>query len=155
MAIREGDQAPAFTLPSSEGGEWSLEAQRGRKVVVYFYPKDSTPGCTTEAQDFRDARAMLEKHNALVVGISKDSIASHQKFCAAQSLNFPLLSDPEGKVLEAYGAWGEKKMYGKTSMGVIRSTVVVDEEGKIQKIFPKVRVQGHVAAVLQALASLG
>ena len=140
-----------FTLPSHQGGKVALKDLKGKYVVVYFYPKDSTPGCTTEAQNFRDAADQLEALDTVVLGISKDSIASHEKFAAKQDLNFALLSDPEGKVLEKYGAWGEKKMYGRTFMGIIRSTVVVGPDGKVVEHFPKVRVKGHVDKVIAAI----
>ncbi|HBQ17876.1 MAG: thioredoxin-dependent thiol peroxidase [Sandaracinaceae bacterium] len=152
--IEEGKKAPAFTLDSSEGGKVKLKDQAGKWVVIYFYPRDMTPGCTTEAQDFRDAAKALEKHEAVVFGVSKDSIESHCKFRDKHDLNFALLSDPDGKVIEKYGAWGEKNMYGRKSMGIIRSTVIIDPAGKVRKIFPKVRVKGHVEKVLEALGAL-
>ena len=151
MAITKGKKAPAFNLPSHEGGKVRLSDLAGKYVVVYFYPKDSTPGCTTEAKDFRDAQKKLKKLDAVVLGVSKDSIASHEKFATKQELNFPLLSDPEGKVLEKYHAWGEKKMYGRTFMGIIRSTVVIGPDGKVVEHFPKVRVKGHVDKVIEAI----
>ncbi|MEQ8454583.1 MAG: thioredoxin-dependent thiol peroxidase [Sandaracinaceae bacterium] len=152
--IEEGKKAPAFTLDSSEGGKVKLKDQAGKWVVIYFYPRDMTPGCTTEAQDFRDAAKALEKHEAVVFGVSKDSVESHCKFRDKHDLNFALLSDPDGKVIEKYGAWGEKNMYGRKSMGIIRSTVIIDPAGKVRKIFPKVRVKGHVEKVLEALDAL-
>ncbi|GAB5548402.1 MAG: thioredoxin-dependent thiol peroxidase [Sandaracinaceae bacterium] len=152
--IEEGKKAPAFTLDSSEGGKVKLKDQAGKWVVIYFYPRDMTPGCTTEAQDFRDAAKALEKHEAVVFGVSKDSVESHCKFRDKHDLNFALLSDPDGKVIEKYGAWGEKNMYGRKSMGIIRSTVIIDPAGKVRKIFPKVRVKGHVEKVLEALGAL-
>ena len=152
--IEEGKKAPAFTLDSSEGGKVKLKDQAGKWVVIYFYPRDMTPGCTTEAQDFRDAAKALEKHEAVVFGVSKDSIESHCKFRDKHDLNFALLSDPDGKVIEKYGAWGEKNMYGRKSMGIIRSTVIIDPAGKVRKIFPKVRVKGHVEKVLEAHGAL-
>ena len=155
----EGKKAPAFSLPASNGAEPSAKQLKladfaGKKLVLYFYPKDSTPGCTTEANEFQAAAAKLKKLNAVVVGVSKDSVASHCKFSTKYALAFPLLSDEDGKVIEKYGAWGEKSMYGKKSMGIIRRTVLIDEGGVVRKIFPKVRVDGHVAAVLEALAAL-
>ena len=149
--LKEGRKAPAFKLESSDGGKVGLKDFAGKKLVLYFYPRDNTPGCTTEAQDFRDAADALLERNAVVVGVSKDSIASHCKFIDKQQLNFPLLSDPEGTVLEKYGAWGEKNMYGKKSMGIIRSTVLIGPDGKVIKHWPKVRVNGHVDAVIEAL----
>jgi thioredoxin-dependent peroxiredoxin len=152
--IEEGRKSPAFTLASSAGGEAKLKDYAGKWVVLYFYPRDNTPGCTTEANDFQAASAQLAERDAVVLGVSKDSIASHQKFCEKLGLEFPLLSDPDGEVLEKYGAWGEKNMYGKKSMGLIRTTVLIDPQGKIRKIFPKVRVKGHVDKVLAALDEL-
>ena len=149
--LKEGQKAPAFKLESSDGKKVSLGDFAGKNVVLYFYPRDSTPGCTLEAQAFRDAAAALKKKNAVVLGVSKDSIASHCKFRDKHDLNFPLLSDPEGEVLEKYGAWGEKVMYGKKMMGIIRSTFVIGPDGKIKKIFPKVKVAGHAEEVLAAL----
>ena len=149
--LREGAPAPAFTLPSSEGRDVSLAELRGKHVVVYFYPKDDPPGCTVEAKGFRDARAELERRGAVVLGVSKDSVESHCRFRDKHSLDFPLLSDREGSVVAAYGAWGEKNMYGKKSMGIIRSTVVIAPDGRVKKVFPKVKVDGHVAEVLAAI----
>jgi thioredoxin-dependent peroxiredoxin len=151
MPIEVGKKAPAFELPSSAGGSLRLSDLAGKYVVVYFYPRDATPGCTTEAQGFRDARERLDALGAEVVGVSKDSIASHCKFRDKHDLTFPLLSDETGAMIEKYGAWGEKKLYGKTSMGIIRSTVVIDPGGKVVAHFPKVRVAGHVDAVLAAI----
>ncbi len=151
MAITKGKRAPAFTLPSHQGGKVRLTELKGKYVVVYFYPRDNTPGCTKEAEAFRDAMKKLKKLDAVVLGISKDSIESHEKFAAKYDLDFPLLSDPEGKVLEKYDAWGEKKNYGRTYMGIIRSTVVVGPTGKVVEHFPKVRVKGHVDKVIEAI----
>ena len=154
----EGKKAPTFTLlgtsaetAGDEGLKYKLSDFKGKYVVVYFYPRDNTPGCTTEAQDFRDALPEFEALDAVVLGVSKDSMKSHHKFRDKQELTFPLISDPEGTMLEKYGAWGEKKLYGKTSMGIIRSTVVIDPKGKVVAHFPKVRVKGHVQAVLDAI----
>ncbi|MCC6998645.1 MAG: thioredoxin-dependent thiol peroxidase [Deltaproteobacteria bacterium] len=152
--LEAGQKAPAFKLPSAQGGvrgEVSLADFKGKQVVIYFYPRDSTPGCTVEARDFRDAAKQLAKKGAVVLGISKDSIESHCKFADKEQLNFALLSDPDGKVIAAYGAWGEKNMYGKKMMGIIRSTVIVGVDGKVKQVFPKVKVAGHVEAVLAAL----
>jgi peroxiredoxin Q/BCP len=149
--IKEGRKAPAFNLASSTGGKLALKDLAGKYVIVYFYPRDNTPGCTTEANDFNKALRKLGARDAVVVGISKDSIDSHCKFADKYALKFPLLSDPDGKVLEKYEAWGEKNMYGKKSMGIIRSTVLIGPDGKVIKHFPKVRVKGHVEAVLEAL----
>jgi peroxiredoxin Q/BCP len=149
--IKEGNKAPAFTLASSEGGKVSLKDFEGQYVVVYFYPRDNTPGCTTEANDFNAALRKLQSRDAVVLGVSKDSIESHCKFADKYKLKFPLLSDPDGKMIEKYGAWGEKNMYGKKSMGIIRSTVLIGPDGSVIKHFPKVRVKGHVDEVLEAL----
>lgn len=158
-AIAEGKKAPAFSLPASNGAEPSAKPVKlsdfaGKKVVLYFYPKDSTPGCTTEANEFQAAAAKLKKLNAVVLGVSKDSVESHCKFSTKYELAFPLLSDAEGKVIEKYGAWGEKNLYGKKSLGIVRRTVLIDEAGVVRKVFPKVRVNGHVEAVLEALAGM-
>jgi peroxiredoxin Q/BCP len=152
--LEEGKRAPAFKLPSSEGGSVSLSGFKGKYVVVYFYPKDDTPGCTLEAQGFTAAQKKFEKLDAAVVGISKDTVEKHCKFRDKYKLKVPLLSDPDGKTIEAYGAWGEKNMYGKKSMGIVRTTVIVDPEGKVAKVFPKVRVDGHVDKVLETIAEL-
>ncbi|MDD9936773.1 MAG: thioredoxin-dependent thiol peroxidase [Myxococcales bacterium] len=152
--IEEGKRAPAFTLASSDGDKVSLSKLKGQNVVLYFYPRDNTPGCTTEANDFNKALKKLAKLDAVVLGVSKDSIESHCKFRDKYKLKFPLLSDPDGKVLEKYGAWGEKNMYGKKMMGIIRTTIIIGADGKVKKIFPKVRVKGHVDKVIEALKEL-
>jgi thioredoxin-dependent peroxiredoxin len=149
--LEEGKKAPAFKLESSQGDTVSLDDFKGKTVVLYFYPKDDTPGCTREAQGFRDALPQLKKKGAVVLGVSRDSIKSHCSFRDKYDLNFPLLSDPDGKVLRAYGAWGEKNMYGKVTEGVIRTTVVIGPDGKVTKVFPRVKVDGHVDKVLAAL----
>jgi peroxiredoxin Q/BCP len=149
--IQEGRKAPAFNLSSSTGGKVALKDFAGKYVVLYFYPKDDTPGCTTEANDFNQALRRLEALDAVVLGVSKDSIESHCKFSDKHKLKFPLLSDPDGKVLEKYGAWGEKNMYGKKSMGIIRSTVLIGPDGKVIKHFPNVKVKDHVETVIRAL----
>ncbi|NLG28662.1 MAG: thioredoxin-dependent thiol peroxidase [Chloroflexi bacterium] len=149
--LKEGDLAPDFTLPADTGEDVTLSDFRGHKVVLYFYPRDNTPGCTTEACSFRDDHAQFMMKGAVVIGVSPDSAASHVKFKAKFGLPFHLLSDLEHKVLEAYGAWGEKTMYGKKVMGVIRSTFVIDEHGVIVKAFPKVKVDNHARDVLQYL----
>jgi thioredoxin-dependent peroxiredoxin len=149
--LEVGKKAPAFTLESSDGDKVKLSDQTGKVVVLYFYPRDNTPGCTVEAQEFRDAVPALKKLGAVVLGVSKDSIASHCKFRDKYELNFPLLSDPDGKMLEAYGAWGDKVLYGKKSKGIIRSTVLIGKDGKVLQHWPKVSVKGHVAAVIDAV----
>jgi peroxiredoxin Q/BCP len=152
--LEVGKKAPAFALESSDGGTVKLGDLAGKPVVVYFYPRDNTPGCTLEAQDFRAAMPKFKKLGVTVLGISKDSIASHCKFRDKYKLNFPLLSDPDGKMLEAYGAWGDKVMYGKKKKGIIRSTVLIDGDGKIAHVWPKVSVKGHVDAVIEAAKAL-
>jgi peroxiredoxin Q/BCP len=152
--IAEGKKAPDFTLASSAGGEVSLEDLRGKTVVLYFYPKDDTPGCTREACAFRDTQGALKKKGAVVLGVSGDSPESHDKFKAKYKLNFPLLSDPDQAVAKKYGAWGEKVLYGKKTVGMIRSTFVIDTEGIVRKVFPRVRVDGHADQVLAALGGL-
>lgn len=149
--IQEGSKAPDFKLPSDTGEAVSLKDFKGRTVVLYFYPKDATSGCTKEAIDFRDALTRFKRKDAVVLGVSRDSIQSHRKFKEKQSLNFPLLSDEEGAVCAKYGVWVEKSMYGRKYMGIERTTVVIDGDGRIAKIFPKVKVTGHVAEVLAAL----
>jgi len=149
--LAPGDTAPDFTLPDADGKPVSLADYRGRKVIVYFYPAASTPGCTKQACDFRDNLAELGDAGLDVVGISPDKPAKLAKFRDAQNLTFPLLSDPEREVLDAWGAFGEKTMYGKTVTGVIRSTFLVDEEGKIEKAMYNVRATGHVAKLRKDL----
>ena len=150
-----GDRAPAFELPGDDGLTHRLADHAGTPVVIYFYPKDDTPGCTIEACDFRDNLARAAAKGAVVYGISKDLLASHAKFRAKYSLNFPLLSDPELTVHKAFGAWGEKLMYGKPTVGVIRSTFLIGRDGRVAQAWPKVRVDGHVDEVLRALEALG
>jgi peroxiredoxin Q/BCP len=152
--VEEGETAPDFTLPSDDGGQVKLSDLRGKPVVLYFYPKDDTPGCTKEACAFRDRTADLKAKGAVVLGVSPDDVASHGKFRDKYSLNFPLLADDGHQVAERYGAWREKNMYGKTSMGIQRSTFVIDGEGKVRKVWKKVNVDGHDEQVLEALASL-
>jgi peroxiredoxin Q/BCP len=152
--IKEGRKAPAFRLASSEGGEVSLSDLRGKTVVLYFYPKDDTPGCTREACGFRDGQAAIKKRGAVVLGVSGDSLLSHQKFKTKYKLNFPLLADTDRAVAKKYGAFGEKLMYGRKVQGMIRSTFVIDGEGVVRKVFPRVRVDGHQEQVLEALSAL-
>jgi len=149
--LAPGDSAPDFTLPDADGNEVSLASFRGRRVVVYFYPAASTPGCTKQACDFRDSLAQLNGSGIDVLGISPDKAAKLVKFRDAESLTFPLLSDPERAVLKAYGAFGEKTMYGKKTTGVIRSTFVIGADGKIEVAQYNVRATGHVAKLLREL----
>ncbi len=149
--LAEKDLAPDFTLTSDTGEAVTLSAFRGKKVVLYFYPKDDTPGCTKEACSFRDDYSLFMMKGAVVIGVSPDGAESHQKFKAKFGLPFYLLSDPDHAVAEKYGAWGEKKMYGKTYMGILRSTYVIDENGLIARAFPNVKPDGHAQEVLAAL----
>ena len=150
--LQEGTIAPDFTLLTDGGGEVTLSDYRGKKVVLYFYPKDDTPGCTTEACNFRDDYSRIIAAGAAVLGVSPDSVKSHDKFKLKYQLPFALLSDPDHQVAEMYGAWGEKKMYGKSYMGILRSTFIIDEEGKILKVFPNVAPKEHSQEVLAVLA---
>jgi peroxiredoxin Q/BCP len=149
--LAEGTKAPDFTLPDEEGTEVRLSSFRGKKVVLYFYPKDNTPGCTKEACSFRDVYDEILSLGAVVIGMSADSRKSHTSFKNKFNLPFHLLSDPDKKVLELYEAIGEKKMYGKTYQGILRSTYIIDEEGTIIKAYPKVKPDDHAAEVLEAL----
>ncbi|MCB9766609.1 MAG: thioredoxin-dependent thiol peroxidase [Candidatus Omnitrophica bacterium] len=151
---QEGKKAPAFSLPSSTGKKISLKDLAGKKVVLYFYPKDNTPGCTTEACAFRDAHKSFEKSDTVILGVSPDGIASHEKFINKYDLPFVLLADEDHAVAEKYGVWQEKSMYGKKFMGIVRATFVIDREGKIAKIFPKVKVKGHDDEVLEAVKAI-
>ena len=152
--LKEGQKAPDFTLAGGDGSQVSLASLKGKPVVLYFYPKDDTPGCTKEACAFRDTQSRLRKAGAVVLGVSPDSVASHQKFGAKYKLPFTLLSDPDKAIAKKFGAYGEKVMYGKKVVGMIRSTFVIDAEGVVRKVFPKVRVDGHAEQVLQALQEL-
>jgi len=151
MALDIGDKAPEFTLPTDGDGSVSLAKLKGKKVVLYFYPKDDTSGCTAEACAFRDMFPRFKKMDATVIGISRDSVASHDKFKKKYELPFTLASDAEGKVTEKYGVWVEKSMYGRKYMGIERATFLVDEKGKIQQIWHKVKVPGHADEVLKAV----
>jgi peroxiredoxin Q/BCP len=151
VQLKPGDKAPDFTLPDADGKEVALHDFRGRKVVVYFYPEAMTTGCTTEACDFRDSWESLAAAGVDVVGISPDKPDKLDQFRAKESLNFPLLSDPDRKVLDAYGAYGQKQLYGKTVVGVIRSTFIVDEEGTIERAMYGVKATGHVARLRKDL----
>ena len=146
--LKEGSKAPAFTLPDDEGKPVSLKDFKGKPVVLFFYPKDDTPGCTQEACDFRDNYTKFQKRGIAVLGLSKDKPAGKKKFKEKYGFPYPLLADEDHAVLEAYGVWKEKNMYGKKVLGIERTTVVIDAEGKIKKVFPKVKIPGHVDEVL-------
>ena len=146
--VSEGEEAPNFTLQADDGREVSLSDYRGKKVVLYFYPKDGTPGCTREAIEFRDMVKDFEKEDIVILGVSKDTIQSHQKFKKKHELPFTLLSDPEGKVLDLYGVWKKKSLYGRTLMGTERTTFLINETGTVQKVYQKVKVKGHAQACL-------
>lgn len=152
--IQEGDKAPNFNLPTDNEGKASLDDLKGKNVVLYFYPKDDTPGCTIEAKDFRDNLGAFEKLNTIILGISKDSCAKHDKFKNKHELNFALISDEEGNMCEDYGVWVEKNMYGKKYMGIQRATFLINADGTVVKTWPKVKVAGHVDEVLEAAKQL-
>ncbi|MFC7395141.1 thioredoxin-dependent thiol peroxidase [Scopulibacillus cellulosilyticus] len=149
MILEAGQTAPDFTLKSTNGEEVTLSDFKGKNVVLYFYPKDMTPGCTTEACDFRDQHALFADVNTVVLGVSPDPVEKHQKFTEKHSLPFTLLADVDHEVAEKYGAWQLKKNFGKEYMGIQRSTFVIDKEGNIAKVWPNVKVKGHVEEVLQ------
>jgi peroxiredoxin Q/BCP len=151
MAVQVGRKAPAFTLAGTNGEDVSLKDFKGRTVVLYFYPKDDTPGCTREACDFRDAARKFTSAKAVVLGVSPDSLKSHDRFIDKFDLPFVLLSDPDHEVAQAYGCWVEKSMYGRKYMGIERSTFVIDPEGVVKAEFRKVKVDGHVDEVLAAV----
>ena len=150
--VEDGARAPDFTLPADDGTEISLADFRGKKVVLYFYPKDNTPGCTTQACDLRDSHSTIQAEGAVVLGISPDPISSHEKFRDKYDLNFPLLSDVDHQVAEAYGTWKEKSMYGKKFWGVERSTFLIDEEGVVTEVWRKVKPKDHADRVMGALS---
>jgi peroxiredoxin Q/BCP len=152
--IEAGQTAPAFTLTADDGSKVRLADLKGSPVVLYFYPKDDTPGCTKEACAFRDRHKELQKLGVKVVGVSPDSVESHVKFRDKYKLNFPLLADADHKLAEKFGAWREKNMYGKKSMGVQRSTFLIDAKGKVAKVWKRVSVEGHDAAVIEAVKEL-
>lgn len=154
MALGEGDAAPDFSLPTDGAGTVRLSELKGKPVVLYFYPKDDTPGCTKEACGFRDSLPDFTGVGATVIGISKDTVAKHDKFKAKYNLTFPLASDEAGAVCEAYGTWVEKNMYGRKYMGIERATFLIDGDGRLAKIWRKVKVPGHVDEVLAAVKSL-
>jgi peroxiredoxin Q/BCP len=151
MTLSVGSPAPDFTLPTDNGGTVTLSEFLGKKVIVYFYPKDATSGCTQEACSFRDDKPKFDKKNTVIIAISKDSVKSHDKFKEKERLNFTLASDESGKVCEKYGVWVEKSMYGRKYFGIERSTFLVDEKGRIAKIWRKVSVPGHVGEVLESI----
>ena len=153
--LEEGKKAPDFSLPAAGGGEVRLSDFTGKKnVIIYFYPKDDTPGCTKEACNFRDGFKKFAAKDAVILGVSADSVKSHKKFQEKYGLPFSLLSDESREMIQSYGVWKEKSMYGKKYMGIERTTVVIDKKGKISRIFPKVKVDGHDAEVLEALKEL-
>ena len=149
-----GQPAPNFSLLTDTGAELALSSLRGKTVILYFYPKDDTPGCTTEACGFRDAAPDFKKLKAQVIGVSKDSVARHDKFKAKYELNFPLVSDEDGKICEKYGTWIEKSLYGRKYMGIERATFLIDKEGVVRRIWNGVKVKGHVDEVRDALKAL-
>jgi len=151
IRLKEGDKAPAFTAATHGGGRVSLSDFKGKQVVLYFYPRDNTPGCTREACGFRDAHDRFKRKKAVVLGVSKDSVRSHDKFVEKFNLPFLLLSDEDTKIAQAYGAWGEKKFMGRTFMGMHRVTFLIDEKGRIKKVWPEVKPDTHAAEVLAAL----
>jgi len=152
--LKVGDKAPDFNLNSSDGSNISLDQLKGKKIVIYFYPKDDTPGCTIEACEFRDANNDISNAGAVVFGVSKDNLTSHHKFISKFGLNFPLLSDEDGQMCNLYGAWGEKTSFGKTTFGILRITFLIDEFGVIAKIWNNVKPEGHSKEVLDAIESL-
>lgn len=154
MPLKPQDQAPDFKLLSDKNQEVALSDFAGKNLVIYFYPKDSTPGCTIESKDFTALSPEFTKLNTVILGVSKDSIASHQKFKAKHDFPFLLLSDPEGKMCEAYDAWGEKSMFGKKYMGIIRSTFLINSQGKIHQAWYKVKVKNHAKQVLETAQSM-
>ncbi|MDB5460243.1 MAG: peroxiredoxin, partial [Caulobacteraceae bacterium] len=149
--VVEGAKAPAFDLPTDNAGDLALAGLSGKAVVLYFYPKDDTPGCTNEAKDFSALKAEFDKAGAVVIGVSKDTVAKHARFRAKYDLTVPLGSDPEAKVIEAYESWVEKTLYGRQYMGIDRSTFLIDGQGVIRRIWRKVKVAGHAAEVLAAV----
>ncbi len=155
MSLAEGDKAPDFSLPATGGRTVSLASLKGKPFVLYFYPRADTPGCTKEACAFQDGLPEFSKLDVTVIGVSKDSMKALEKFAEKYSLQFPLASDPEAEVINVYGAWQEKSMYGKKYMGIERSTVLVNAKGKVAKLWPKVKVAGHAEEVLAAVQALG
>lgn len=149
-----GDNAPEFSVPGDNGSTIDLSSYKGKNVVLYFYPKDDTPGCTKQACGFRDQLEDLQSNDTVVIGVSKDTVAKHDKFKAKHDLNFPLASDEDGKLCEDYGVWVEKNMYGRKYMGIERATFLIDKTGKIKEIWRKVKVKDHIAAVSAAVKAL-
>jgi len=149
--LKVGDKAPDFTLPTGSGGRFSLKDVKGKKVVIYFYPKDDTSGCTKEACSFRDNTKIIQKKGAVIIGASIDSVESHKKFASKYDLPFTLVSDEEKDLVKKYGVWKEKNMYGRKYMGIVRTTFVINEKGVISHIFPKVNVEGHIDEILALL----
>ena len=149
--LKVGDKAPLFSLMGNDGREYSLNEFKGKKVVLFFYPKDDTSGCTKEACSFRDNNALIKRKGAVIIGVSGDSIDSHKKFVSKYDLNFVLLSNEDRSVLDMYGVWKEKSMYGRTFLGIERTTFIINEQGNISHIFPKVKVDGHTKEVIDAL----
>lgn len=147
--LKIGDKAPAFEAPDQNGETKRLSDYAGKKLILYFYPKDNTPGCTAEACSLRDGKAVLQEKGFEIVGVSPDTVQSHQRFIAKKELNFTLLSDPEHRVAEAYGVWGEKKFMGRVSMGILRTTFVIGADGVIEKVFEKVRTADHFQQILE------
>ncbi|MCS6879099.1 MAG: peroxiredoxin [Geminicoccaceae bacterium] len=154
MSVKEGDLVPDFELPTDDGGRIGAASLRGKPFVIYFYPKDDTPGCTKEAISFSCLKPQFDALGVRVIGVSKDDTASHEKFRKKHDLSITLASDEEGRTIEAFGAWVEKNMYGKKSMGIERSTFLVDADGRIHKVWRKVKVPGHAEEVLEAAKAL-
>jgi peroxiredoxin Q/BCP len=152
--IETGQKAPEFELPDQDGKMHKLTDYRGKFVALYFYPKDATPGCTTEAQNFRDADKELQEHDVVILGVSKDSVESHKKFHDKENLSFPLLSDEDKTVINAYGSWGEKKFMGKTFEGVLRNTYLIDPDGNIAKVYEGVKPKEHVDEILSDIKNI-
>jgi len=152
--LKENDKAPQFTVPDQNGDNVSLSDFKGKWIILYFYPKDMTPGCTIEACNFRDEYSVFQQKDIVVLGVSKDSVARHKKFEGKHDLPFPLLSDENGNICEDYGIWQEKSLYGKKYMGIVRATFIINPKGIITKVYPKVKVKEHVAEILTDLENL-
>ena len=154
MALKEGDKAPDFIAESSEGKKISLKDLKGKRVILYFYPKDDTPGCTVQACGFRDSIKKIQVQDAVVLGVSPDNVASHNKFIDKFKLPFILLADEDKKICQAYGVWVEKSMYGKKYMGVVRTTFLIGKDGRLEKIYEKVKPEGHAEEILEQLKAV-